>query len=669
MRAKFPLAPVGAGLVVVAAAAALTGASGTGFTVHDKAFYADANVLNFVRPGLVIQVTGANIASDGKVTANFKLTDPKGVGLDRLGVTTPGAVSVSFILAYIPKGQTQYVAYTVRPQKSPITGVTANQASADSGGVFEDKGGGNYTYTFQTRVPSSYDATVTHTVGAYGSRNLSEFDMGTNYADNTYNFVPDGSKVSVVRDIIRSASCNKCHDQMAFHGGSRRSIELCNLCHTPQTVDPDTGNTLDMAVFIHKLHAGSSLPSVKAGKPYQIIGHNQTVADYSDINFPSDIRDCAACHETTTGATQANRLNQANRTACGSCHDDVNFATGLNHVNQPQVSDQQCTNCHQPTGSDLDASIAGAHLIPRFSQSLPGVVFELLSVANAKPGANITVTFTAMDKKGNPISMSDLTRCNILLTGPNTDYGLPGVAAGYVTESALTKAVGDGRGTFTYTMSAALPKNATGSYTVAIEGRREITLLPNTTQSLLVRDTGANKQLAFSVDGSAVTKRRVVVANSKCNACHNSIAFHGDNRNDVMQCIICHNPGATAGGQSIDFRTFIHRIHTGAELTRTYTIGSANYNEVGYPGDRRNCGACHVNNSQQLPLQEGLLNVNDPAGYLTSVPPTTAACTSCHDKKSATAHAAVNTDPKQGESCDVCHGPSAEFSVDKAHAR
>jgi OmcA/MtrC family decaheme c-type cytochrome len=669
MRAQFPLVPVSAGVAVLAGAAMLIGASGTGFTARDKAYYASASQINFVRPGLVIQITGAAIAGDGTVTANLKLTDPKGVGLDRLGIETPGAVSVSFILAHIPKGQAQHVAYTVRAQKSPITGVSADQASADSGGTFKDNGGGNYTYTFKTRVPVSYDPNATHSVGAYGSRNLTEYDMGTYYADNVYNFVPAGAKVTVVRDVIRSSSCNKCHDQMAFHGGSRRSIELCDLCHTPQTIDPDTGNTLDMAVFVHKLHAGSSLPSVAAGTPYQIIGHNQTVADYSSIAFPADIRNCTACHETTTGATQQARMNLPNRTACGSCHDDVDFATGKNHANLPQPSDQLCANCHQPTGTDLDTSIQGAHLIPRFSSNLPGVVFELLNVANAKPGGNITVTFTAKDKKGAPISMADLTRCNILLTGPNSDYGLPGVAAGYVTENVLTKAVGDGRGTFTYTMAAALPKDAAGSYTVAIEGRREVKLLPGTVKELLVRDTAANRQFAFSVDNSPVQKRRVIVANEKCNACHGSIAFHGDNRNDVAQCVICHNPGYVAGGQTIDFRTFIHRIHTGEEMTRKYQIGSANYNEVRYPGDRRNCNTCHVNDSQQLPLDEGLRNVNDPAGFMTSVPPTTAACTSCHDTKSATAHAAVNTDPKQGESCAVCHGPSADFSVNKAHAR
>jgi OmcA/MtrC family decaheme c-type cytochrome len=233
----------------------------------------------------------------------------------------------------------------------------------------------------------------------------------------------------------------------------------------------------------------------------------------------------------------------------------------------------------------------------------------------------------------------------------------------------LTKAVPEGLGQYSYTITKALPPNAKGSYTVAIEGRREVKLLPGTTKELLVRDTGANKQMAFSVDNSPVQKRRVVVSNEKCNACHASLAFHGDNRNDVMQCGICHNPAGVAGTQTIDFRTMIHRIHTGEEMNRTYTIGSSQFNEVRYPGDRRNCGTCHVNGSEQLPLQDGLLNVTDPSGYMTTVAPTTAACTACHDTKQAAAHAAVNTDEKQGESCAVCHGPTAEFSVNKVHAR
>src|SRR5689334_17182162 len=82
------------------------------FGKHDKATYADPNVVAFVRPGLTITVSSAKIASDGTVTVGYKLTDPKGLPLDLTGVQTPGAVSVSFVLAYIPKGEKDFWSYT-----------------------------------------------------------------------------------------------------------------------------------------------------------------------------------------------------------------------------------------------------------------------------------------------------------------------------------------------------------------------------------------------------------------------------------------------------------------------------------------------------------------------------------------------------------------------------
>ena len=72
------------------------------FTAHDKAFYADQNLVNFVRPGLVFDIVSAEIAADGTIKARVKVTDPRGLGLDRLGVTTPGTVSMTLVAAYLP---------------------------------------------------------------------------------------------------------------------------------------------------------------------------------------------------------------------------------------------------------------------------------------------------------------------------------------------------------------------------------------------------------------------------------------------------------------------------------------------------------------------------------------------------------------------------------------
>ena len=220
--------------------------------------------------------------------------------------------------------------------EEPITGASATQAGADSGGTWTQVADGEYTYKFATKAPSDMNRGATHTIGAWGSRNLTEFDMGTQYSDGVFSFVPSGGKVTVTRDVIQTASCNKCHQTMAFHGGPRRSMEVCVLCHQPQSWDPDTGNSVDMPVMIHKIHQGAGLPSVKAGGKYMIVGNGQSEHDYSDVVFPPDTRQCVICHEQGKAA-QAENLHKPNRAACGACHDDVNFATGANHA-EPAAS-------------------------------------------------------------------------------------------------------------------------------------------------------------------------------------------------------------------------------------------------------------------------------------------------------------------------------------------
>src|ERR1700694_4401842 len=144
------------------------------FSKRDKAYYADANIINFVRPGLVFKVASATIASDGTIKARVLVTDPQGLPLDRLGINTPGAVSISLVAATIPNGQRQYVSYTTRVQTSPITKVSATQAAADAAGAagFTTNADGDYTYTFKTKAPSGFDTHATHTIGVYGSRSL-----------------------------------------------------------------------------------------------------------------------------------------------------------------------------------------------------------------------------------------------------------------------------------------------------------------------------------------------------------------------------------------------------------------------------------------------------------------------------------------------------------------
>ena len=373
-------------------------------TQKSKAAFLDEQQLSFIRPGLVLNILSATVDADGTVRYQFKITDPQGLPLDREGIVTPGPVNISSLLGYIPRGQGIYTSYITRTQTSP-TGVSAIQADDDSGGTFTKISDGVYEYRFNTKLPTGYDRTATHTVGAWASRDLSEFELSNSLAAKTFNFVPAGSAVTETRQITSNQKCDSCHGTPLVFHGSRTTVEVCIMCHTPQTTDPDSGNTVDFTTMVHKIHQGSGLPSVMAGKPYVIIGNNQSVHDYSTVIFPADVRNCAVCH--LEGATGNQHLTNPSRRACGSCHDDVNFATGENHASLPQVSDNQCRQCHVPEGElEFDVSIKGAHTVEMFSKSLPGVKFQIFGIQNTAPGQSPAVTFDVTDKSDKPLAPS-----------------------------------------------------------------------------------------------------------------------------------------------------------------------------------------------------------------------------------------------------------------------
>ena len=731
--------------------------------LKDKASFAAPDLVAFVHPGLVVKITGASIAPDGTITANVTVTDPQGLPLDVTGVTTPGAVTLNFVASYIPAGSSDWLAITatVTPP-SPITGNTANQPAADRGGTLAPAGNA-YTYTFHTKTPSGFNTSQTVRIGLYASRTLADFDLGTNFADSVFTFVPNGSAVTNTHDVIATQSCNRCHDPLAAHGGSRRLVPLCIMCHNPggngvQTVDPDTGNSIDFKVMVHKIHMGAMLPSVQAGTPYRLIGFQQSVNDYSTVVFPANIENCQMCHETgayprqntvgtaggqaglppaplnatdgtitrgsldsdttarpplpgtgadpTAGpggatvipvsaaqdpgqATEPAPVNQdwwmtrPSSAACGACHDNVNFQTGQNHAGI-KATDAQCSLCHIPSGDlPFDVSVVGAHVIPQWTPGLlPGVNFKLISVSGGSAGKSPTVTFSITDNAGNPIAPTSMNFLNLVMAGPTGDY------ANLVSESATSATAAGAAGTYSYTFKATVPANATGTYTIGIEGYRNINLVPGTVAAQTVRDVGFNQLFPFSVDGSTVTPHTLDNPQQDCNACHYRISAHGGIRQNVQYCLLCHNPTATDAAlrpasanppQSIDFPVLIHRLHTGdtaepgGQLT-PYIVygfgGSVNdFSDVRFPGDLRDCGKCHVNLTDFPPVPATRIAVTNPRAFINPSPPTTAACTACHTPQDVSAHAAVNTSPTLGESCGVCHGQGADFAVDKEHAR
>jgi OmcA/MtrC family decaheme c-type cytochrome len=280
-----------------------------------------------------------------------------------------------------------------------------------------------------------------------------------------------------------------------------------------------------------------------------------------------------------------------------------------------------------------------------------------------------------------------------------------------VTEDG-TVATCDSSSNCVYTFQHAVPAKATGSYSIAVESERLETVLPGTTTQMSVETGTPNQAVSFSVDGSPVQPRRTVVNIANCNQCHAYLEAHGSRRNDTVYCVMCHNPSDTDFStrptsvvasdqalppQGINMAMMIHKVHTGVNLKtnfdQTYIIvghGGSHHDfgaafasvpasipntGVRFPAmgpsgavyDTAECYVCHVGGSEAV-LPVGKNPVTDPQGLLNPAPATTSACTACHLNLSAFAHADSNTDPKFGESCDVCHGTGAAFSATQVHA-
>jgi hypothetical protein len=159
----------------------------------------------------------------------------------------------------------------------------------------------------------------------------------------------------------------------------------------------------------------------------------------------------------------------------------------------------------------------------------------------------------------------------------------------------------------------------------------------------------ADAYIDFRPDAVAVTETRNLMPTSTCQNCHseNQFAGHGGDRLTLEGCAVCHSSGAVdaQGGQSLDLRTMIHKIHAGGELPSvrgadgivwdnpTTTVNEAadngsyaiwgyrttrySWEKVGFPAVLDNCTKCHEGTGAQVD------------NWKTN--PSRAACGSCHD--------------------------------------
>jgi len=590
---------------------------------------------------LNIEVTSGSVASPPVVT--FKVTNQNGVG-----VVGFAATDFRFNIAKLIPGSngspSKWQNYIYRATGGIYGAQERLGSSGYRFGTFVDNQDGTYTYTFATDITNpadivcpvacntmtdadgnpldlSYQPSLTHRIGVQMSNSTYP------YVNATYDFVPNGG-VAAGRDIVSTAQCNVCHNQLRIHG-SRIETKLCVTCHNPGSwvaaSATQPARSVDFKQMVHKIHRGEELPSVVAGQPYAI-GNS----DFSHVVFPDmtvslgDTRACTKCHDGTVTAQGDNWKNVPNRKACQACHDDVYFTAAptyawetVPHPGAPQADDSGCatSTCHGSASQYLN--VAEVHsLNPKMAAEIKRYQFVINSftaAAGVAPVANFTVkrdgavvdfTDTVTNPEfaaaaGGALTMVVAWNNEPAINGaPRKDFSNSPSASATTPASPISvnlytagNVTAGAAGSFDVNFgTAVVPAGATGIARAGLYGRVNTQIQAGPPASWANHNINIKSVVKdYKISGTP-TARRTVVDVAKCDNCHGQLNFHGGQRADEPGlCVMCHNPNATdiarrnaaltgeTGEAGIDFKRLIHAIH--ASSVRTYPLIV-----WGYPG-------------------------------------------------------------------------------------
>jgi OmcA/MtrC family decaheme c-type cytochrome len=691
-KRRFWFKPILAGLVV--SVLALTGCGGSdGDDGATGAPGAPASVDISNAEELSAEILSARIQSPPVV--EFQLTDGNGNPVRGLP-----ASAISFNVAKLIPGtdgnSSAWQSYlntlaTATAPGAPGLGSTAIQAVTESGSagtLTYNESTATYTYTFATDVANvttplavPYQPTLTHRI-TFEIRGFAPVD------NPIYNFRPSDNATTglFTREIVDTQTCNGCHNDLALHGGARADTDECVACHNPGTTDPDSLNTVDFKVMVHKIHRGEDLTVL----PYQIWGFRNTLIDFSDVVFPQDIRNCSNCHNTADPNTPdaSNWYTVPTAEACGSCHDNVNFETGVGHA-AGQAGNDVCAGCHANPTSLPGLEVRNVHNIPIKALSAQ-YQFNILGIAGGTPGTALVAAFSITDPtnlggandpdglgerydlSGTPIADAALAASNLRMTvaWDTEDYTNEG-NGGNEAQPARTSIVDS----VTAALAAGIVDNGDRTYTVALgtvaagaTGSGAVTFEGHPVDATLGNIPVTSAVAYFPITDATAQARRSVVDINGCDRCHDQLSLHGSNRvNNDQVCVACHNPNATdlgqrpagaagscdpAGGvnvgvdgrceQAIDFKYMVHAIHS-SNIT-VYGFGaSVNTFEVRFPQELSNCVACHKSGTY-YPDSDGPTlgtTIQSVADYATltdrttgtdniRITPWASVCSSCH---------------------------------------
>jgi OmcA/MtrC family decaheme c-type cytochrome len=325
----------------------------------------------------------------------------------------------------------KWQSYINRTQTGAAGGPTlpsATQANSESGtvGTLVDLGDGNYRYTYSvnlatvtTPIVVPFEPSLTHRVGFEVRLSGAAEPLGP---DNpVMDLVPDGGPGNGNKLIASTVVCDTCHERLDLHGGPRHTVEYCVTCHNPGSVDPDSGNSVDLAYLAHSIHAGDLRGPVNPSStnptpvPYIIYGFGGSANDFGDVTYPQSLQFCDKCHTASADTPDGDAwATNSSASACGGCH-----IAGLNTPSYDATSgytytyshstfaftanDGDCGDCHTAggaAGSNYDNHmLSGAPLAKALGAEFR---FQVLGVTNLGMGNVPNITFRVTRADGTP---------------------------------------------------------------------------------------------------------------------------------------------------------------------------------------------------------------------------------------------------------------------------
>jgi OmcA/MtrC family decaheme c-type cytochrome len=215
--------------------------------------------------------------------------------------------------------------------------------------------------------------------------------------------------------------------------------------------------------------------------------------------------------------------------------------------------------------------------------------------------------------------------------------------------------------------STIAPWNATPSYPLTITYQATLThrvammVQTNPAVAADATDTKADAYLDFVPAGGNVTTTRNIVTSDNCSSCHADRKWHRGYNTQL--CVTCHNPGTfdpfTGNApKSVELQALVHKIH---KFGANYSVNGETFGSTsstgGFPGELKNCQACHVESNTAAKDAANWRNVANKE-----------TCGTCHDSSVAVAH--IDSQIFAGvQTCSLCHAAGRVADVQVMHAK